>query len=128
MTMEQKYIYDLHREQREWINRLSFYKDDIRYMHGRLAEITLKNTDHEVRAMIEHFQNQLIIRAEHLDTLRHNIKAYENVIERMIRENPVATDHRKTDDQQGLREDMNMFEKLFSELRQDLIHFVAKWM
>lgn len=126
--MEQKYIIDLHREQRAWVNRLMFYKDDIRYMHGRLAEITLKNTDREVRAMVEHFQNQLIIQSDNLDTLRHNIKAFENIIERIIKDNHIEIDHRKVDSENSLRDQMEMFEKIFNELRKDLIHFAARWM
>mgnify|MGYP003472113139 CR=1 FL=1 len=77
--MEKKYVYDLHAEHREWLNKIAFYKDEIKIMRHRLEQVTEKNTSKEVLALVEHFQNQLIVQDEQNDILRHNVKEYENV-------------------------------------------------
>lgn len=126
--MEKKYIYDLHAEHKEWLNKIAFYKDEIRIMRERLSEVAQKNTDHEVQAMVEHFQNQLIVQDEQADITRHNVKEYENVIETHLNNNPVAADHTQWNDHSHMRDQVDTFEKIINELRKELIVFVAKWM
>lgn len=126
--MEKKNIYSLHEEHKTWLNVLQFYKDDIEVMKKRLEEIASKNTSKEVLAMVEHFQNQLIIQRNNIDELNHAVKQEENAIEKNINNNPVAVDHRSMEDNPKMRDDINSFEKNFAELRKDFIGFIAKWM
>ncbi|MBL7924548.1 MAG: hypothetical protein JNL88_10155 [Bacteroidia bacterium] len=126
--MEKKYVYDLHAEHKEWLNKMSFYKDEIKVMRNRLSEVAAKNTDREVQAHVEHFQNQLIVQDEQADILRHNIKEYENVIEDHLKKNDVAADHLKWDDHSHLRDDVDTFEKIINDLRRELITFLSRWM
>lgn len=126
--MEQKLIYEQHTELIEWLNKLAFYRDDIKILKDRLSEVALKNTSQDVLANVEHFENQFIVQKEQNDILRHDIKQYENVIEKSIAENPIASDHRKMDDQVRLRESIVMYEKIFAEMRKELISFLSKWM
>ncbi len=126
--MEQKLIYEQHTEHIEWLNKLAFYKDDIKILRDRLSEVALKNTNTDIQANVESFENQFIVQKEQNDILRHDIKQYENVIEKIINENPIASDHKKTDDQVRLRDSIMTYEKIFAEMRKDLIDFLAKWM
>ncbi len=126
--MEQKYMYELHAEHKEWLNKLAFYKDEIKMMRNRLAEVAKKNTDKEVQAYVEHFENQLTVQAEQHDIIRHDVKQYENFLEEEIKKNPTAADHRKLDDQVKMRDTVETFEKIFNDLRHELIGFLAKWM
>ena len=126
--MEQKYIYDLHSDHKEWMNKVVFYKEDLKYLRNRLAEILLKNTSIEVRAMAEHFQNQYILQDERADIVRHDINKSMDSLQATIVENGTAVDHRKVNDENVLREDVEMFEKIFNELRRESINFFAKWM
>ncbi|MBK9638503.1 MAG: hypothetical protein IPO63_12090 [Bacteroidetes bacterium] len=125
--MEKKLIYDLHEEHVQWINKMLFYKDEIKVMQNRLSEVAGKNTDHEVQAMVEHFQNQLIVQNEQADILKHTIKQYENTIESHLNKNDVAADKLKWDDHSDLREKVETFEKIINELRGELIDFLAKY-
>jgi hypothetical protein len=43
-------ITDLHRTNREWLNLINFYRDEIRVMEKRMSEIASKNTGKEVMA------------------------------------------------------------------------------
>ena len=88
--MEKKLVYDLHEEHVQWINKMLFYKDEIKVMQNRLSEVAGKNTNHEVQAMVEHFQNQLIVQNEQADILKHTIKQYENTIESHLNKNDVV--------------------------------------
>lgn len=126
--MEKKYIYDLHAEHLEWLNKVAFYKDEIKIMRNRLEQVASKNSNKEVQALVEHFQNQLIVQDEQNDILRHNVKEYENVIEDHLKKNEVAADHLKWDDHAKMREAVDVYEKIFNDLRKELIGFLAKWM
>lgn len=119
---------ELHTEHKEWLNKLSFYKDDLQVMQNRLDEIVSRNTSKELMVNLEHFQNQLIIQHEQIDILKHEINEHEKSIEKSIIDNPVASDHRKMNDHSEYRDKMLRFEDLFHELRKDLMSFVAKWM
>jgi hypothetical protein len=123
-----KTIYQLHEEHKIWLNKLAFYKDEVSIMKNRIAEIAQKNTSKEVLSFVEHFQNQLIIQNEQIDILKHNIGKHESSLESAANKNPVAVDHEKFDDHSVQRENMDTFEKIFNELRKELIGFLSKWM
>jgi hypothetical protein len=126
--MEKKYVYDLHAEHREWLNKIAFYKDEIKIMRNRLSEVASKYTDHDIQAMVEHFQNQLIVQDEQADITRHNVKEYENVIEDHLKKNAVAADHLKWEDHTHMRDKVETFERIFNDLRKELITFTSRWM
>lgn len=126
MSMETKYVYDLHAENFEWLKRAGFYKDEIQIMQNRLTEVAGRNTSREVQVQVEHFQNQLIIQRNQLDHLHHDIKQQENVVEDNIRQNPTAADHRKMEDHSSLRNQVETFDKLFQELRQEMNQFLSR--
>jgi hypothetical protein len=125
MSSEKK-IYELHREHQEWLNKLSFYKDDLMVMQNRVEEIAAKNTSKDVLAMVDHYLNQFIIQREQIQHLKHAIKGNEHQIEDSIHKNAVAVDHRTMPDDVANREKMARFEEIFAELRSDLMNFLAK--
>ena len=51
----------VHHEYKTWLNKLEFFKDELRIFKDRLSDIAKKNTGHDILAMVEHFQNQIII-------------------------------------------------------------------
>ncbi|MFM1744378.1 MAG: hypothetical protein RLZZ630_315 [Bacteroidota bacterium] len=126
--MEKKPLYDLHADHIEWKNKILFYRDEMEIMKRRLAEIASKNTDKEVQAMVEHFQNQLIVQDEQADILRHDVGEYEKVIQTHLEKNEVAADHVKWNDHSHMRDRIDTFEKIMNDLRKELIGFLAKWM
>lgn len=118
---------ELHQLHKEWANKLNFYRDDIKSLEKRVEEIASKYTDTEVLSMIEHFQNQIKIQRNEMDILMHDINAEEKELQNNINDNPTAWDHRKAA-HTNLNERMITFEKLFAELRRELIGFAAKYM
>ncbi len=126
--METQKIEVLHSEHQEWLNRLSFYKDDIEVLKHRIEEVAVKNTKTEVLAMVEHFQNQFIIQRNEIDEFWHEIKQHENEIEKEAEKNDVALNRRRLADHPAMRERMERFEKIFHDLRVELLNFLSKTM
>lgn len=123
-----KTIYQLNDEHRIWLNKLDFYKDEIKIMQNRISEIAKKNTSKEVLSFVEHFQNQLIIQKEQTDILSHNIRSHVAYLEEEANANPTAIDHVKFQDHDVQRTNIETFEKIFDDLRKELISFASKWM
>ncbi|MBP6180323.1 hypothetical protein [Flavobacterium sp.] len=123
-----KTIYQLHEEHKTWLNKLLFYKDELKIMDNRILEVATKNTSNEVRSLADHFNNELIIQKEQIDILSHDIKSHEAYLEAAAIDNPNNIDHEKFLDHKKHRESIVDFEKLFKDLREELIDFLSKWM
>ncbi|MCF8415761.1 MAG: hypothetical protein K9G40_05930 [Crocinitomicaceae bacterium] len=121
-------IYTQHEENKEWTSKLSFYKDEIKILTGRLEELASKNTTNEVLVGIERFQNQLIIQRNNIDEILHLVKLNEEVLIEEINANPVAVDHRKVEYHSNEKDMVDSFEKNFNELRAEFNEFASKWM
>lgn len=126
--METKSIAELHAEHQDWLKRLDFYNDEISVMKGRVTEVAAKNSDKDILAKVEHFQNQLIVQKNNIDEIRHSIKDHENYLENRVNENPVSSGVRQVHDHPKMRDNFEGFEKVFNELRQELNGFLAKVM
>jgi predicted RNA-binding protein len=124
----QESIYNQHHENTEWLNKLSFYTDEVKIMTGRLEEIAAKNNTSEVLAHVEHFQNQLIIQKNNIDEIRHAVKQNENQLEAEIKSNPVAVDHRSMEYHSAEKDLVESFENIFNSLRDEFNEFSSKWM
>ncbi|MCP9768778.1 hypothetical protein EGI22_12700 [Lacihabitans sp. LS3-19] len=122
----QTYIFDLHEDHVEWLKALDFYQDEIMVFKNRLAEVSAKNTDLDIKKEVEKFQNKFIIQKDEIDNLKHYIRHSEHDIEEEVKKNPIAVDHRKTTENLGIRDRYHMFVKLFEELKDEFNQFVGK--
>jgi hypothetical protein len=123
-----KHISDLHFEHKVWLNTLQFCKDEISIFERRMGELATRNTNSTLLAELEHFQNQYIRQREVIDVLRHDIKQHENFLEKESLEHPTAIDRRSFTDHTELRNQMETFEKLYRELKDEFYRWVAKSM
>jgi hypothetical protein len=123
-----KYIGDLHHEHMMWLNTLQFRKEETAILERRMEEIVRRNNQPDVMAELEHFQNQFIRQHEVIDELRHDVKAHENELEKEAMDHPVAIDHRHFADHDGLRDRMEIFEKIYMELKNEFYRWASKWM
>ena len=121
-------ITDIHRTNREWLNLISFYQDELMIMERRIAEVVSKNTDVEVLANAEHFQNQMIIQRNHLLDMQGEIVHLEDKITEEIKNNPIAADHRRHESPVDLTERVTQFRVLFYELRKEFLEFLMRVM
>jgi hypothetical protein len=119
------HISDLHSDHQLWLNSLSFYKEEISILERRLEEVAKRNSESEVMAQLEHFQNQYIRQREVIDELRHDIKQHENALESSVKQNPTAVDHRLFPDHTDLRDRVITFEKLYGDLKAELMRWLS---
>ncbi|MBL7811930.1 MAG: hypothetical protein JNL57_06865 [Bacteroidetes bacterium] len=125
---DQKYLHELHAEHKLWISELTLATDELNSFGQRLQEVNAANTATEIRAQVEHFQNQFIRQKEVIDTLKHEINEHERSIAQVAEANNTASDHRKANDHSGARENMDSFRKIFADLKQEFITFLSKTM
>jgi hypothetical protein len=127
-TEKRVHINDLHSDHMIWLNTLAFCKEEIGIFEKRMGEIAQRNTHQEVMAELEHFQNQYIRQREVIDELRHDLKQHENGLANEAKEHPIAIDHRLFHDHTGQRDAMRTFEKLYRELKDEFMAWLAKRM
>lgn len=121
-------IYTQHADHTEWLSKMKFYTDEITILKTRLGEIASKNNQKDVLAQVEHFQNQLIIQKNNIDEISHIINVDEDLIKKEVEKNPVAIDHREMPSHNEEKNQVEVFEKNFNDLRAEFKTFAAKWM
>lgn len=125
--METKtYFFDLHQDHVEWLKALDFYDDELLIFKKRLAEVSAKNTSVDVKKEVEKYQNKFIIQKNEIDNLKHYVHGAERDMEEEIKKNPVAVDHRKTTEDLNIRDKVEVFVKLFAELKEEFNEFVGR--
>lgn len=125
---ERRYMADLHFDHQMWLNSLQFYKEELSIFEGRLGEVSFRNSSIDVKARVEHFQNQFIRQHEVIDILRHDINAHENELANYAKEHPVALEHVYFSNHSDLEDRMATFVKIWKELRMDYMKFLSTWM
>lgn len=129
VAIEKKaYIGDLHFELNLWLNEFQFFKDEVLIFNSRLEEIVSKNTGIEILKEVEHFQNQYIRQNEVIDVLRHEVKQHENILEKESKDHPVAIDRRYFEDHTELRDQVEQFKKIYTELKREFMSFLSRRM
>lgn len=121
-------VYTQHEENKKWMNNLLFYRDEIKVMENRLAEVASKNNGKDVLAMVEKFQNQLMVQKENIDTLKHELNLSDDAVVAEVKKNKVAIDHRDLKDDGSLLQKLEAFEKVFNNNKTSLNLFLMKWM
>lgn len=118
----------LHFEHDKWVKQLKFYKDELKTYNNRLEDIAKRYNGRGVMAELEKFQNKFIRENEVIDILIHDINQHENILVKSVKENPVASDHRLFDDHGGLRDRMEIFLKIYNELKPQFMRYLTKYM
>ena len=128
LKKSQKHMDDLHFEHKVWTRQLEFSKDEIEFFKERAGEISQHYTDKEVLIKLEHFQNQFIIQENEIDEFLHVIRLHEDSFVAEVEKNPVAIDHRFFNDHSDERDRFDMFVKLYTELKNEFMNYLRKWM
>ena len=113
----------------DWLRGLSFYTGEINVLKNRLTELAGKNTGHDMLQMVEHYENQLIIHADQIKLLEHDINEH---IGQLTNE---ATELKAGYIDGGLLLSHEQLEKRYMEeetminqLRQEFNRFASRWM
>ena len=125
-TFKLKYLHEIHQEHRIWIKELEFAEDELSIFTRQLEEVVTKNTKIDVLSKAEQFQNQLTRHQEVIDQLKHDVQKAEHKIVEMAESNTVAPDRKKTNLSKDLVQRMEMFTKLWSELKAHFILYLTQ--
>lgn len=128
MSTPHKYLADLHVDHKVWNRRLTFYKEEIVMFESYLGEVSVKNTDKECMANLEHFQNQFIRQKEVIDELAHDIKLQEQELTAYAEANPVAINRKYFEPEPIITDRVETFERIYHDLKKEFRLFLAKWM
>lgn len=126
METSKENLKKLHTEHINWMAQLNLFIDELKSFEGTLGEVAVKNSSADKRKQVEHFQNQFILQKEKLDELRHDVQAAEGEISRQVMSNPVAWQHQSKESEAVLRDRMQSFDRLFSELKQEYRQFLQQ--
>lgn len=121
-----KLIQELHADNLEWLNRLSFYEDEILFLQNQVEKIAAKNTADSILALCESFTNRLTIQRNYIHQIRDGVKMQERslVLEEIA--DPVAAENRYYPDEEEQRMDMEKLERIYADLKADLLQFFSK--
>jgi len=111
-----------HHENKTWNRLLEFFKQENTFLKNRLAEVLDHNTDKEFLALAEQFQNRFIIQDEFIDELRHDINTHD---QSLTEKGGGLADRELIRKQGKLRNEMEYFEKDFSQLKNEFNKYLA---
>ena len=111
------YLFDLHFEHTQWLSELKFWEDEIKSFSNRLGEVVVRYTSNEIRAKIEHFQNQFILHDEVIDLLKKDVKNHEKAIALQAEDNPVAINHVYFNEHKKKKKKINTQRQIYGELK-----------
>jgi len=117
-------------ELQSWKHELSSFKHEIRHFEQHLENMSSKNLPKDLLAQVEHFQNSFICQKEVIDKLRHDLPDsrhnVENIFQSIMRFYNSNHDH--LEDTHGLlRERMDIFRRIFNDVKKDFQQFEADW-
>jgi len=122
------YLSDLHFEHNQWSSELKFWEDEIKTFTKRLEEVVKRYTSNEIRAKIEHFQNQFLLHNQVIDILKKDVKKHEKIIADKADHEHIAIDHVHFEDHKSVRDRMDIQRKIYSELKTEYFEFLTKTM
>ena len=121
------YLEDLTNDHKSWLSELKLQRNQVEIFQKRLAEVLHKNTNREVQALAEQFQNKFIRQLEVIDILDHDIKKDQHKLGIYAREHPVALDHVYFQDHVNVRDRIFTNSRMWQDLRDSFYGFVEKW-
>jgi type II secretory pathway predicted ATPase ExeA len=127
MSELKKPITELHSAITEWKSDIRLVKDEIKTFQQELCEIVKKNNHREVLKGIEHFQNQFIRQLEVSDELMHDLKQADRKLAAKATLGSDSSLIFKEEDQ-DLVDEIDTYNRLFLELKDEYHRFLEEWM
>lgn len=127
MIAEKTDVQRLHFEHKLWMNELQFFADEIAIFEHRLEEVLQRHPDEkEALIRLEQFQNQFIRQKSVLEELRHDINIHEQTISNLLKSGFSTPEH-KINDHSKIRESMDSFNSIYTELKASFYAYMLQW-
>lgn len=128
MSSNKLHLSELHAEHTEWLQHLAHYEQELVHLQNMLDDLARRNNGDEFHKGLSHFQNQLIIHKEQLDILKHEIRVHEDFLTEEAKKETETIHRRLFGDHAEERDRVATYEKLFGEMKAELLDFAGKWM
>ena len=116
-------------ELQSWKHELSSFKQEIRHFEQHLEDLSTKKLPKDLLAQVEHFQNSFICQKEVIDKLRHDLPDSRHKVENVFNSiRSVNPEHDGMDAHDALRERMDMFRRIYDDVKADFTGFESEWM
>lgn len=115
----------LHFDHRVWLNSLRFYREELFIFQRHLEQYVRTSAVPETMAHVEQYQNKFIRQSEVIDELAHDIKQHDKVLATQLSEKTTSIVYRPFGIHNELRERMEIFERLYMELKMEFRHWLA---
>jgi hypothetical protein len=116
-------IDQFHEVLQSWKHELTSFKHEIRHFERHLENLSSKRLPKDQLAQVEHFQNSFICQKEVIDKLRHDLPDSPHKVEDIYKGKRLDTEQGQTDAQALLGERMDIFRRIYSEVRNDFKKF-----
>lgn len=120
------YVKDLNFDHELWDNEMKFYRNELEIFEHRLEQDVVRLTENDALRDLEHFQNQFIRQNEVLDILNKKVRKNRKRIARVGVDGGVADDHDLVKNYVALRDEFEMFEKIYYGLKRKFVDFNHK--
>lgn len=118
----------LHQEYHTWIDELNFCKEEIAIFENQLTNSISRITDSFALAQVEHFQNQFIREKEVIDELKHKLHISEKQLAGFVKDlSGMGLESIRMDNHSKLRDDMHIFRKIYSSLKDEFRRFESEF-
>ena len=129
MAQHQQYhISRISKEHSDWNRGTAFYLDETQILNHRLQDISSMYSKEEVKAQVEHFQNQFIIQRNNLEELKKKIKNHEHHLSQDAIHHAQHLTKETLAEHDQLRQDYMGLVKVVVELKNDFYKFASTYM
>lgn len=112
----------------DWKRELMFFKDEIPVLQSRLEEVVSKNTDKDILAQAEHFENKFRVMHNNLDELLHDVGLKKSAVDAQAAAKVNYISVKMIENDENLEELMSYTAKDFYETKSDYYKFLSKVM
>jgi predicted rRNA methylase YqxC with S4 and FtsJ domains len=113
-------------EHRQWKQKLDFYKNEIDFLKEKLSLIPLAGASKEVKWLVSHFENQFVINKNIIENLLHTIELNDGLIASEMKEKVVAFEYRAITQTNDVKEQIEIFLRLYTTMKSEFERFVMK--
>lgn len=125
-VVERIYVKDLSFDHELWDNEMKFYRNELEIFEHRLEHDVVRLTEKEALKELEHFQNQFIRQNEVLDILNKKVRQNRKSIARESKDGSVFYNSITMEKYKSLRNEFEIFEKIYYDLKRKFVDFNHK--
>ncbi len=126
MVKENVRISDFHFDHKLWMNELKFFEMQLDVFEERLEEV-VPNLDRAAMAEVEVFQNKIIRQREVTDELKHKFRLRDAKLSNFSSDQTIETDNVLFAEHRSEREEMQIYIKLYQEMREKYMSFLERY-